>query len=475
MAEGRWLQWAPIVLTTLRLLAELAPGTVSALVPMIDQRPMGLITRNRAGEMTFIYHPNYPRDGVPLSPNMPVGDRPYKHAQVEAYLAGLLPDNDAVRARWASKFGVPDEPFDLLAYMGLECAGAVQFVPAPVPEGVDRTLVEAYTPMSRTEIGERLRELRTSDEEDTWTQPNEHWSLAGAQSKFTLAHLDGGWREATGAAPTTHIFKPGVRGLAHQEIAEFATMRAAMDLGLRVAPVRLEYFDGESAIVIRRFDRIRREDRIRRLHQVDLCQASGLRPTLKYEDRGGPSARRLASMIRSVSTKPDQDVRDFSDALMFNYLSLSPDGHAKNFALLLAGTQVRLAPLYDLATGAQYGKKDSAPKAAFAIGGVRVFGEAYAKHWRLHAEEFGLDPDERTERALWLAESIPDAMHDALHNDVPTALSEAGDEVNPAHLADSAGRHVGEVLWHRMTTKAPNGAGRLTMLCQRTATRIGGA
>lgn len=447
----------------------------AVLVALVDGRRMGLIRRSPSGELTFSYLADYPRDAVPLSPDLPVTGQTYTHRQIDAYLAGLLPDNDAVRARWASRFGVADEPFALLAHMGLECAGAVQFVSAPVDPGGESTLAGTYTPMSREGIGARLRDLREADDEDTWTQPGEHWSLAGAQSKFTLALLDGSWHEATGAAATTHILKPGVRRMRHQDVVEFATMRAAARVGLRTATVELEYFGGESAVVIKRFDRIQRSTGIRRLHQVDLCQAVGALPRQKYEERGGPSARRLATAIRSISTRPEEDVRAFSDALLFNYLSLSPDGHAKNFALLLTGTQARLAPLYDLATGAPYGKKDATATSAFAIGGVRNFGEAYAKHWRAHAIEFGLDPEERTARAVELAESIPDAMRDVLHVDVPRALDAAGTEVDPSHTGDdaSAGEHVGKVLWRRMSQKSPNGAGRLTAYCARAIQRIG--
>lgn len=419
------------------------------LVVAINGERMGHVSRARNGELSFAYEDTYSRDAVPLSPNMPVGTRTYKHREVTAYLAGLLPENEAVRLRWAAEFKVPNEPFDLLSHMGLECPGAVQFV---APEQQHLLLGEGmHEPVSRKEIGDRLRELREAAEEDTWTHPAEHWSLPGAQSKFTLALIGDEWHEATGAAATTHIIKPGVRRMKYQAVVEFATMRVARRLGLRTAAVELEDFDGESALVIKRFDRIERSNKIFRIHQVDLLQAAGYMPAQKYEDRQGPSGRRLATLIRSVSTQPDDDVLAFSDALLFNYLSLSPDGHAKNMALLFAGTQARFAPLYDLATGAPYGNKDAAPRAAFAIGGVRNFGEAYPKNWRTHASDFGLDPDERTARALVLAAAIPDAFHDV--------------------LADDVGGDVGANLWRRMTRKSPTGSGRLLDYCRRVEQR----
>ncbi len=151
---------------------------------------------------------------------------------------------------------------------------------------------------------------------------------------------------------------------------------------------------------------------------MDLCQAAGVPPSLKYEARGGPSAESLARLLRRVSTDPEVDIRRFSDGLLFNYLSGSPDGHAKNFSLLLVGTQVRLAPLYDLATGLPYDARDAARQSAFAIGGVRNFGESYPKHWRAHARALGLDEDERVERVRHLARELPDAFRSALLDDV---------------------------------------------------------
>lgn len=420
------------------------------LLVVIGGREVGHVRRVRNGTLSFAYADTYPRDGVPLSPNMPIRNQPYKHNSIDAYLAGLLPDNDAVRARWASKFKVADEPFLLLSHMGLECAGAVQFV-----DPAQRHLLDGdrrHEPVSRAEIGDRLRELRTAGEEVGWTHPAEHWSLAGAQAKFTLALIDGTWHEATGSAATTHIIKPGIRRMKYQAIAEFATMRVADRVGLRTARVDIEDFDGEPALVVKRFDRLERDGQIVRLHQVDLCQAAGYHPKFKYEAQHGPSGRQLASLIRSASSRPDEDVLAFSDALLFNYLSSSPDGHAKNMALLLTGTQARFAPLYDLATGAPYGAADIAPTAAFSVGGVRNFGEAYPKNWRAHAAELGLDRDERTQRAIELAERIPDAFRDVLHNEIE------GD--------------AGEILWRRMTRKSPSGAGRLLEYCSRVTERL---
>ncbi|MGH8860624.1 MAG: HipA N-terminal domain-containing protein, partial [Jatrophihabitantaceae bacterium] len=53
----------------------------------------------------------------------------YSHRAIHPWLRGLLPESDAVLARWARRFGVSaNSPFALLAHVGADVAGAVQFV-----------------------------------------------------------------------------------------------------------------------------------------------------------------------------------------------------------------------------------------------------------------------------------------------------------------------------------------------------------
>lgn len=407
---------------------------------------IGVLSRSSRGALTFTYDPGYASGSGPaLSPDLQLGDRAFKGEAVQAYLEGLLPDDPAVRQRWASRFEVPDTPFDLLGHMGLDCPGAVQFLPegetGDAAEPPEREVT--YVHVTDEGIAARIRQLRADG--SSWALPDEHWSLPGAQEKFSLARRRGRWYEPHGSAPATHIIKPGIARMRHQAEVEFATMRAARRLGLSVADVELLRPDGEIAVAVRRFDRPQnaRGD-VERWHQVDLCQAIGVLPSRKYEARGGPSARTLAGLLRRVSTAPETDVRRFSDALLFNYLSGSPDGHAKNFSLLLVGTQVRLAPLYDLATGLPYDARDAARQSAFAIGGVRNFGESYPKHWRAHARDLGLDEDERVERVRHLARELPEAFRGALLDDV--------------------GGDVGPRLWARLEK-------RLVPACRRVESR----
>lgn len=189
-----------------------------------------------------------------------------------------------------------------------------------------------------------------------WVMPGEHWSLGGSQQKFALRRESGGWFEARGAAATSHILKPGVRALRAQALLEHVSMRAAATCGVEVARTDYTEFRSESAIVVTRFDRAPGPSgTLRRAHQEDLCQALGVAE--KYEDRGGPTATRIIRLLRDTArTAADAtaNVDRFVDGLVLDTVIAAPDGHARNYAVLLDGDTVHLAPLYDVASGLAY-------------------------------------------------------------------------------------------------------------------------
>ena len=53
-------------------------------------------------------------------------------------------------------------------------------------------------------------------------------------------------------------------------------------------------------------------------------------------------------------TEADEAIAAFTDAPAFNWLSAGPDAHAKNYAVLLAGSQVRLDPFFDIGSALAY-------------------------------------------------------------------------------------------------------------------------
>ncbi|MDR1151436.1 MAG: HipA domain-containing protein [Bifidobacteriaceae bacterium] len=335
----------------------------------------GQLTYPADAAPTFTYDPTYCHTGrgVPLSVSMPLDQPTHTGPVVWNWFDNLLPDNDLVRTRWADQLSTTTSPFDLLTHMGADCAGAVQVL----PEGISPDDAEDLEPVTEQEIGERIERLHRDALAWEGSQPG-RWSLGGFQSKFALARTsEGGWAAPQRRAPSTHIVKIGVAGLADSDIAEYATMRAGALLGLPVPPTVLAQFAGHVAIVIERFDRTARPDgRVQRWHQEDLCQVLGLGRTNKYEADGGPNlARTSAAIVHGVAPAGRAQARqDLAAVTAFNIVTAGLDAHAKNFALLHIGARPALAPFYDLtSTALLYPPSQVAYQGryAMAIGGER--------------------------------------------------------------------------------------------------------
>jgi serine/threonine-protein kinase HipA len=77
--------------------------------------------------------------------------------------------------------------------------------------------------------------------------------------------------------------------------------------------------------------------------------------------------------------------------------------------MLLSGPQVRLAPLYDVASALPYGAHEKKLRFAMKIGGDYDVYPRYNR-WPAVARELGLDPDRLTDRVRELAATAPDAV-----------------------------------------------------------------
>jgi serine/threonine-protein kinase HipA len=200
-------------------------------------------------------------------------------------------------------------------------------------------------------------------------------------------------------------------------------------------------FETERAFVVERYDRVRRDDQWTRIHQEDVCQALGLPPERKYEQDGGPSAIDIAALIReSVSRDYVQaDLLRFTDALIYNWLIVGTDAHAKNYSLLLAPGQVRLAPMYDLNSYLPYVSARKKPTLAMRIGSHKVRPDLIgAEDWRVFAKAAGVPEDHMFDRIRQLADRLPAAFHDAADDKAIRDL----DSSLPAKLTDAIAAHA---------------------------------
>ena len=190
-----------------------------------------------------------------------------------------------------------------------------------------------------------------------------------------------------------------------------------------------------------RYDRVNRDDTILRIHQEDLCQALGVPPSRKYQNEGGPGPADIARLLRGIMppTIADAAVTRFADALIWNWVIGGTDGHAKNYSLLLAGDQVRLAPLYDIASALPYGTHEKKLRLAMAIGGdYRVY--PWRNSWPGAARDLVLDANALMRRVDELTAEAPDAFRDAADAEAVQRLDRELPEKLVSLIADRAAR-----------------------------------
>lgn len=396
---------------------------------IIEGMPAGILRQGSTGQIYFRYADGY--RGTPLSLSLPVTNREYGQAVVRPYLFGLLPDSEEQRRAVASEYGGrPNNPVAMLAYMGLDCPGAVQFCRAD-----ERSLAEAilrpgtYEPLSRETIAQRLKGLRNSAE-DTWLADGEHWSLGGNQGKFALAMRGGQWCSCQGSAATTHIFKNGVLGYKLQALNEFVCMRTAAACGIDAADVAYEFFEDEPALVVSRYDRVESDGNVKRLHFEDVCQALSVMPSMKYASDGGPTARDLVRLLATTGDAARRNLMAFTEQLFFNCLIGAPDAHAKNYSLGLGPNGLaRLAPMYDVASALAYEGMERTGRLAMAIGGENRFGRVGEGAIRRYAGSrdkalaevlgrHGLTESVCLECMARLAQCIPPAMEQVFEENI---------------------------------------------------------
>ncbi|WJK43342.1 type II toxin-antitoxin system HipA family toxin [Solwaraspora sp. WMMA2056] len=390
---------------------------------------VGVITQQRDGRFMFSYENDWQarQDATPISLSMPLAHRTHDDPAVRTMMWGLLPDNERVLERWARDYQVSaGNPFALLRHVGEDCAGAAQLVTQErVQAAVDGAGGVHWLTVDDLEL--RLRTLR--NDPTSWHINNSgQFSLAGAQAKTAL-YLDEAsqrWGEPWGAVPTTHILKPAVTGLDEHDLNEHLCLAAAGLAGLPTARSNIVSFHGERAIAVERYDRRHSRGALHRIHQEDTCQALAIAPMRKYQNEGGPSPEQIIELLRR-EVRPAgvaaEHISRFVDALAFNWIIAGTDAHAKNYSLLLAGSQVRLAPLYDVASALPYDDM-YLPKLRMAmrIGGEYRVDAVRGRHWRRFAEQNGLDAQEILTQVDALAARTPDCFAAAADDDAVRSL-----------------------------------------------------
>lgn len=331
------------------------PRTRIPLNVYMNARLVGRLRRQASGAIDFQYDPDWLswEYALPVSLSLPMREDRYIGDPVIAVFDNLLPDSDAIRRRLAERVHA-DSPdaYSLLAKIGRDCIGALQFLPdgvEPGPAGaVDgRSVDENY-------IARKLGDLTATP---LGVDENEEFriSLAGAQEKTAFLFWKDKWHVPHGTTATTHIMKPEIGmlpsgiDLTRSVENEYLCLNLTQTFGLPSANVSMADFDGNRVLVVERFDRLwTKDNRLLRLPQEDCCQALSAPPTRKYESDGGPGMAAILDLLKG-SDDPDEDRRLFLKAQIVFWLLGATDGHAKNFSIFLTpGGRFRLTPFYDV-------------------------------------------------------------------------------------------------------------------------------
>ena len=412
----------------------------------LNGRVVGRLARAADGATRFDYAQEWLdwEHAIPVSRSMPLVDRPFTGLAVRAVFDNLLPDDDRIRARIATRVGADGtDAFSMLAALGRDCVGALQFLPediSPAPPGPPEG-----EPITAEAIAKRIRALSVAPLGMRGGDDAFRISLAGAQDKTALLCHKGTWMVPVGTTPTTHILKPqigmvqtayGEMDLTESVQTEHVCMELCRALGLAGAQTEILELDDDLLVLsIERFDRrFDGNGRLLRLPQEDICQALGILPTGKYESDGGPGIGDCLDLLKS-SDHPDTDRRAFMKAQIVFWLIGATDGHAKNFSLFLGPQgRFRLTPLYDiLSTQWQHDRRQiprNAFRLAMAIGDKRRYKvtEIAPRHFEQTAKRAGFPIEALREVMGEIVSELPRAsevLTAQLDERVPKAMAEA--------------------------------------------------
>jgi len=417
------------------------PRTRIPLNVYMNARLVGRLRRQASGAIDFQYDPDWLawEHALPVSLSLPLREDRYTGDPVIAVFDNLLPDDEGIRRRLAERVRAEgSDVYSLLARLGRDCVGALQFLPdgvAPGPAGA----VEGR-PVNEDYVARKIGDLTATplgvDEDEEF-----RISLAGAQEKTAFLFWKKKWHVPHGTTATTHIMKPQIGvlpngiDLTRSVENEYLCLKLTAALGLPSANVTMAGFKGNRVLVVERFDRLwTRDKRLLRLPQEDCCQALSVTPTRKYESDGGPGMAAILDLLKG-SDDPEADRRLLLKAQIVFWLLGATDGHAKNFSIFLRpGGRFRLTPLYDVmsvqpAVDASQVRRNKM-KLALAVGDSRhyVVHEIMPRHFLQTAAKSGIPA------------SVVQSILDELLESAQTAVSKVMEDLPagfPAALARS--------------------------------------
>jgi serine/threonine-protein kinase HipA len=297
----------------------------------------------------FVYGRSYRENAkaVPLDPfDLPIVPRTFETARMRGIFGAL---RDASPDSWGR--GVIEKELkrtdlseiDYLLHSPEDRAGALSFGLDVEPPGPTRRFNRVL------QLEALLREVdrhvqnaapvtneapAAAEQVDALVNPGT--SLGGARPKNVVEDQDGLW-----VAKFPH---PEDRWNATR--VEGATLALARECGLRVAQSRVEVVGRRDVLLVKRFDREKKDGGYLRHRMVSGLTA--LKTEDSHRDRERWSYALLADELKRWSHRPDDDLRELFRRMAFNALVSNTDDHPRNHALIAPGRSFELSPAYDL-------------------------------------------------------------------------------------------------------------------------------
>ena len=373
---------------------------------------VGQLAKKADGAVSFSYTTQWLErsDAFPVSLSLPLRATRFTGERVSAVFENLLPDSKPIRTRVAERVGAAGtDAYSMLAEIGRDCVGALQFLPDGVEPG-SLAAIEG-TPVDDAQIEAILKNLAKAplglNQDDDF-----RISIAGAQEKTALLRRGERWLKPTGTTPTTHLFKPQIGqlpngiDLSNSVENEYFCLKLMSAFGLKANAAEMATFGETRTLIIERFDRLWAGDgRLLRLPQEDCCQAFSVAPTRKYENEGGPGIPAILDLLQGSDDHQGDQIAFLQSQMIF-WLIGATDGHGKNYSIaLLPGGRFRLTPFYDVLTAEpslsahQMGRNQM--KLAMAVGAKRHYrmSEIHGRHFVETARAANM-PDALTRRAV---------------------------------------------------------------------------
>jgi serine/threonine-protein kinase HipA len=329
------------------------------------------------GVGVFQYMPEFVSSGIQLAPvMMPLSPDPYEFPGLphDAFkglpgmLADSLPDKfgNAVIDAWVTAQGRPAgefNPVERLCYIGTRGMGALEFAPAVVLPGVEKSQrleIEALAQLASDVLNNRGKltgVLKGGDDDREALEQilRVGTSAGGARAKAILA-----WNEKTGEFRSGQVRAgegftywlmkfDGVSNNRDKELAdpqgfgliEYGFYLLAIAAGIDMSECRVHREGGRSHFMTRRFDRSANGQK---LHMQSLA-------ALRHYDfnaAGAYSYEQAVETIRILDL-PSYDVEQQFRRAVFNVLIRNQDDHVKNIAFLMNRKgEWRLSPAFDV-------------------------------------------------------------------------------------------------------------------------------